>query len=161
VIKKIDSQTTKFMRAALAEAKKAGRLGEVPIGAVLVKDDKIIARAHNLTRTWRDPTAHAEIIVLQRASKKIKNERLTETSLFVTLEPCAMCAGAVVQARLKSVIFGALDPKAGACGSVFQVIPNEKLNHRPVVIEGVEGLAAGRLLTNFFKKRRKQKRSLK
>ncbi len=149
------------MRVALAEARKAARLGEVPIGAVLVKDDKIIARAHNLTRTWRDPTAHAEIIILQRASKKIKNERLTETSLYVTLEPCAMCAGAVVQARLKSVVFGALDPRAGACGSVFQVIPNEKLNHRPIVIEGVGAESSVRLLKSFFKKRRKQKRSLK
>jgi tRNA(adenine34) deaminase len=143
------------MRRAIWLAKKAARRGEVPIGAVLVRDGKIISEGYNLTRTWHDPTAHAEILAIQRAAKKIRNERLLGAILYVTLEPCAMCAGAVVQARLSSVVYGAKDPKAGACGSVFCVIPNVKLNHRPVVKGGVLAKECGKILTNFFKKRRR------
>src|SRR5262245_12206282 len=120
MVQAVTTREGRFMKKALALARRAARRGEVPVGAVLVRDDKIISHAHNLTRTRRDPTAHAEIVVLQQAAKKSRNERLTDTTLLVTLEPCAMCAGAIVQARIKTIIFGARDPKAGACGSVFQ-----------------------------------------
>ena len=143
------------MKEALRMAKKGAHRDEVPIGAILVKDDKIVSRATNLTRFRRDPTAHAEIVVLQQASKKLRNERLTGSSLYVTLEPCAMCAGALVQARVSTVVFGAKDPKAGACGSVLRVIPNRKLNHRPVLIKDVLSSSSRRLLREFFKKKRR------
>ena len=144
----------KFMDKALAIAVKAGDRGEVPIGAVLVKDGKIISRAHNLTRTKKDPTGHAEMVVIRNAIAKLKNERFLGTTLYVTLEPCAMCAGAIVQARIPTVVFGAHDAKAGACGSVFKILPNKKLNHRPTVISGVLAESAVELLKDFFRRRR-------
>ena len=142
------------MDRALAQARAAAKRGEVPIGAVLVKDGRILARAHNRTRTRRDPTAHAEMVVLQRAAQLLGNERFLGCSLYVTLEPCAMCAGAVVQARLSAVIYGCRDPKAGACGSVLRVIPNKKLNHRPAVISDVRAESAAAILRDFFRTRR-------
>ena len=143
-----------FMGKALALAARAGKKGEVPIGAVLVKEGKVIVSGANLTRTDKDPTAHAEIVVLQKAIKIIGNERFLGTSLYVTLEPCAMCAGAIVQARLPLVVYGADDAKAGACGSVLKVIPNWKLNHRPTVIKGIFAEEAASLLKDFFRSRR-------
>lgn len=125
------------MKEALKEARKAARVGEVPIGALIVKNGRIISRAFNRTRTWKDPTAHAEMIALQSAAKKIDNERLLDTTLYVTLEPCAMCAGAIIQARVPTVIYAAEDPKAGACGSVLTILPHQQLNHRPSVIKGI------------------------
>jgi len=124
------------------------------VGAVLLQAGKVLASGHNLTRTRKDPTAHAEMVVIQKAIKKIKNERLGETTLYVTLEPCAMCAGAIVQARIPTVVFGAKDPKAGACGSVLKVMPNKRLNHRPKVIKGVLKKECGETLKEFFRGRR-------
>ncbi len=142
------------MRKALWEARLSAKAGEVPIGAVLVRDGRVIARGHNLTRTRADPTAHAEIVVIQKAAAKIKNERFLGATLYVTLEPCAMCAGAIVQARIPTVVYGAEDPKAGACGSVVKVLPNGKLNHRPRVEGGVLAKESAALLKGFFRKRR-------
>lgn len=143
-----------FMLQALRLAQKAAERGEVPVGALLVRGQKVIARSHNLTRTRKDPTAHAEVVAIQAAIRKLKNERFLDTILYVTLEPCAMCAGAIVQARIPTVVFGAKDPRAGACGSVFRVLPNKKLNHRPIVVKGVLAEDAAELLREFFKKRR-------
>lgn len=143
-----------YMDKALALARMAARKGEVPVGALLVKGGKILAKSGNLTQTNTDPTAHAEILVLQKASRKLRNERLLGTELYVTKEPCAMCAGAIVQARVPVVFFGAYDPKAGACGSVLNVIPNKKLNHQPTVKGGVLAEASARLLRSFFRRKR-------
>lgn len=143
------------MRMALSLARAAAKRGEVPIGALLVKNNKVISKAFNMTRTWSDPTGHAEIVVLQKAIRVLKNERFLHTTLYVTLEPCAMCAGAIVQARVPRVVYGADDPKAGACGSVFRILPSKKLNHRPSVIDGVLAEESGKLLREFFMKRRK------
>lgn len=143
------------MLKALMEARKAAKKGEVPVGAVLEINGKAFSHGYNLTRTDCDPTAHAEIVVLRKAGKKLGSERLVGSTLYVTLEPCAMCAGAIVQARVKTVVYGAEDPKAGACGSVFKIIPNQKLNHRPAVIPGVLASQSSKLLKDFFKNRRK------
>jgi tRNA(adenine34) deaminase len=113
-----------------------------------------MAKGFNRTRTWRDPTAHAEIVVIQQAIKKLNNERFLDTTLYVTLEPCAMCAGAIIQARIPLVVFGARDPKMGACGSALGVIPNRKLNHRPAVIKGVLADESIFLLQDFFRRKR-------
>lgn len=145
------------MKQTLTLARKAAKAGEVPIGAVIVQGGKVIASAFNLTRTEKDPTAHAEILVLQQAAKKLRNERLTDTVLYVSLEPCAMCAGAIVQARVPLVVYGAKDARAGACGSVFRVIPNKKLNHRPKVVGGIFAEESVRILQTFFRRRRKGK----
>jgi tRNA(adenine34) deaminase len=144
-----------WMAKALIEARKAARLNEVPVGAVLELDGKMIAKGHNLTRIDCDPTAHAEIVVLRKAGQILGSERLIGSTLYVTLEPCAMCAGAIVQARVKTVVYGAKDPKAGACGSVFKIIPNRKLNHRPEVVSNIMSDRSVKLLRDFFKKRRK------
>lgn len=145
---------TTYMTLALKEAKKAEKKDEVPVGAVIMKDGKIISRGFNLTKTKKDPTAHAEIVVIQKAIKKIKNERFIGTTLYVTLEPCAMCAGAIIQARIPTLVFGAKDPKAGACGSALKIIPNKKLNHRPEVIKGILKDESVKLLKDFFKSKR-------
>jgi tRNA(adenine34) deaminase len=142
------------MQAAFKLARAAARQGEVPIGAVLLKGNRVIAQAFNLTRTHHDPTAHAEMIAIHKAAKILENERLLETVLYVTLEPCAMCAGAIVQARIPTVVFGARDPKAGAAGSVFNVLSKKKLNHRPAVIKDVMAAECGQLLRDFFRRKR-------
>ncbi|MBV9080872.1 MAG: nucleoside deaminase [Elusimicrobia bacterium] len=143
------------MKIALRLAAAAQKKGEVPVGAVVIQGDRVVAKAHNLTRTIMDPTAHAEMVAIREAAAALKNERLIGCDLYVTLEPCAMCAGAIVQARVGRVIYGAEDPKAGACGSVFRVIPNKKLNHRPLVIKEVLADESSRLLKRFFKARRR------
>jgi len=142
------------MRKAVAEARKAGRRGDVPVGCVVVAEGRVIAAAGNRIKRDGDPTAHAEILALRGASRKLKNERLSNTILYVTIEPCAMCAGAIVLARVPRVIYGAKDPKTGACGSVFKILPNRKLNHRPRVTGGILQQECGRLLKDFFRKRR-------
>jgi tRNA(adenine34) deaminase len=142
------------MREALAEARKAYKKNEVPVGAVLVKRNKIVARAHNLTRHRKNPVAHAEILLFGKAAAKLRNERFLDTTLYVTLEPCAMCAGAIVQARIPTVVYGTKDPKAGACGSALKVIPHKKLNHRPQVVAGILGDESSQLLKIFFRARR-------
>jgi tRNA(adenine34) deaminase len=143
-----------YMEEALRSAQRALEAGEVPIGAIVVCDNKIIARGHNRSIVDHDPTAHAEILALSEAGAIVGNYRLSECSLFVTIEPCAMCAGAMVHARLKRVVYGAKDPKAGADGSVMQVLNHSALNHR---IEVQSGILAGRcseLLQAFFRQRR-------
>ena len=142
------------MAQAMAEARKALKKDEVPVGALLTVQGKIVSVGHNLTKTRRDPTAHAEIVVIQKAARKIRNERLLDTTLYVTLEPCAMCAGAIVQARIPMVVFGTKDPRAGACGSAFKLLPSKKLNHRPVVIKGVMADESAQLLKDFFRRKR-------
>lgn len=140
----------KYMQKALLEAKKAYVKGEVPVGAVIVHDDKIIGRGYNKREELNDALAHAEIIAIKRACKRMKNWRLSGATIYVTLEPCPMCAGALVNARIKRLVFGATDPKAGAAGSVMDVVQNDKLNHRMEVTGGVLEDSCRQLLQQFF-----------
>jgi tRNA(adenine34) deaminase len=143
-----------FMRMALEEARACAEAGEVPIGAVLVCRDEVLARGGNRTIRDCDPTAHAEIVVLREAARTIGNYRLAEVTLYVTLEPCAMCAGAIVQARVPRVVYGADDPKGGAFRTCFEILTSPKLNHRVEVIPGVLAEEASSLLQSFFAARR-------
>ena len=143
-----------FMDEALALAREARRLDEVPVGAVVVRSGQVIGRGFNTVITDQDPTAHAEIKALREAALAMGNYRLPGCDLYVTLEPCSMCAGALVNARISTVIFGAKDPKAGAGGSVFQVLKNPLLNHQCDILEGVSAEDSARLLRGFFKARR-------
>ena len=142
------------MRAALDEARTAGEAGDVPVGAVVVRGGEIIARAHNEREQRGDPCAHAEILALQRAAQVVGHWRLGECTLYVTLEPCVMCAGAVVNSRLGELVYGATDPKAGAVASLYEVCSDPRLNHRPPVRHGVLAAEAGTLLRDFFAARR-------
>jgi len=144
------------MRVALAEARKALDEGEVPIGCVIVHDGAVVGRGHNQVERLQDATAHAEIVAIGAASTALSSWRLEDCTLFVTLEPCAMCAGAIVLARVGRVVYGAHDPKAGACGSVLNVIDEPRLNHAPPVTSGVLAVEAGELLTSFFEMKRRQ-----
>ena len=143
------------MALALAEARKAAGAGEVPVGAVVVKDGAVIAAAHNAPRGLKDPTAHAELVAIRRAASALGNERLDGCELWVTLEPCAMCAGAILHARLKRVVFGAADPKTGACGSVVNLFENKSLNYHATVTGGVLAGECGASLSSFFSRRRR------
>src|SRR5689334_13744970 len=143
-----------FMRVALEEAAKSAAIGEVPVGAVLIHEGTIVARSHNRRETWQDPTAHAEMIVIREAAKALGGWRLIDTTLFVTLEPCAMCLGAIILARIPRLVFGARDPKAGACGSVLDFARDPRLNHRIDVIEGTLADHSQRMLTQFFRELR-------
>jgi len=142
------------MRLALGEASEAGRRGEVPIGAAVVADGRIVAAAGNRTVGDCDPTAHAEIVALRAAAKEIGNHRLGAVTLYVTVEPCAMCAGAMIQARIARLVYGAADPKGGAVTSCFAVLDHPKLNHRVEVIAGVLADESAALLRQFFAERR-------
>ena len=143
------------MTAALREAEKAFHEDEVPIGAVLISsEDEIIASDHNRTRQLHDPTAHAEILVLRKAARTLNNFRLQGTTLLVTIEPCLMCAGAMIQARVDRVVYGAADPKAGALGSLYDVSQDERLNHRFEVVPGVLESECRELIQKFFEVRR-------
>ncbi len=144
-----------FMRAALEEAWKAYEKGEVPIGAVLVKEGEIIARAHNLKEERQDSTAHAEILVIQEGCKILKSWRLTGTTLYVTVEPCPMCAGVLIQARVKRLVFGTRDLKAGACGSLYNLVRDERFNHCVEIEEGVLQESCADIMQRFFKDLRK------
>jgi len=143
-----------FMRAALAEALLAVDAGEVPIGAVVVRDGAIIARGQNRVLRDVDPTAHAEIVALRAAAKAVGNYRLNGCTLYVTLEPCAMCAGAMIHARIDRLVFAAADPKAGAAGSVLAVINHPQLNHQMQIEQGVLAEESAELLRSFFRERR-------
>jgi tRNA(adenine34) deaminase len=143
-----------FMRLALREADRALEHDDVPIGAVVVRDGEVLGAAHNERELRQDPTAHAEIIALREAAAAVGSWRVLESVLYVTLEPCAMCAGAVVLARVPRVVFGASDPKAGACGSVLDVLGEPRLNHRPVVAGGLLADECAALLSAFFASRR-------
>jgi tRNA(adenine34) deaminase len=144
------------MRRALSEAQRAFAEDEVPVGAVLVREGRLIARAHNRPIHLNDPSAHAEILALRRAARKLGNYRLAGSTLYVTIEPCAMCAGAIVHARLKRVVFGARDPKAGASGSALTVLNHPKLNHQVEVVEGILAEECATILRNFFRGRRRK-----
>ena len=141
----------RFMEEALVEAKKAFELGEVPVGAVIVKDGEIIARAHNLTETSKDPTAHAEVLAIKKAAEVLGGWRLMGCSMYVTLEPCSMCAGALVWSRMENLFIGARDPKTGACGSVFNIVDSGKLNHNVNVEYGLLETECSELLKEFFR----------
>jgi tRNA(adenine34) deaminase len=142
------------MRAALQEAAKASAAGDVPVGAVVVRDEAILARACNRTVRDQDPTAHAEVLAIREAARVLGDWRLAGCTLYVTLEPCAMCAGAIVLSRVERLVFGAWDPKAGMVGSVGDLVRHPKLNHTPEVRGGVLELECGRLLQEFFATRR-------
>jgi tRNA(adenine34) deaminase len=148
---------TLFMREALKEAEKAFGEDEVPVGAVIVHKGRVIARAYNQVERLNDPTAHAEMLALTSATNYLGTKWLNETSLYVTIEPCSMCAGALVLARIKNLYFGAKDPKTGACGSVLDITNNKKLNHRIKVKGGILKEECGSLLSEFFKKKRSQR----
>jgi len=150
----------KFMQEALKEASRAHEEDEVPIGAVVVYKDKIIGRAHNQIERLKDPTAHAEMLALTAATNCLNTKWLNGASLYVTIEPCCMCAGALVLARIKNLIYGADDPKAGGCGSVINIINNKGLNHRLKVQKGILEKECGYLLTEFFKNKRQQNKKL-
>ncbi|HEY2460090.1 MAG TPA: tRNA adenosine(34) deaminase TadA [Candidatus Acidoferrum sp.] len=143
-----------FMHEALAEARSAAKAGEVPIGAILVQDGKILARSGNRTIRDCDPTAHAEIIVLREAARLRANYRLAATTLYVTLEPCAMCAGAMIQARVPRIVYGCDDPKGGAVHSCFEVFNHPRLNHRPEILPHILAADSATLLQTFFASRR-------
>lgn len=143
-----------FMRLALDEAGLAAEAGEVPIGALVVQNGKILARAGNRTIRDCDPTAHAEIVALREAAGMLGNYRLADTTLYVTIEPCSMCAGAMIQARIARLVYGADDPKGGAVRSCFEVLSNSRLNHQVDVVSGVLAAESGALLQSFFAARR-------
>ena len=144
-----------FMREALALARQAGVSGEVPVGAVVVKDGAVVGRGYNRPVASRDPTAHAEVMALRGAAERIGNYRLADCILYVTLEPCAMCAGAIMNARINRVVYGAADPKSGACGSVVDLFAENRLNYHTTVVGGVMAEAAATLLQDFFSARRR------
>ncbi len=145
------------MLDALAEAEQAAEIGEVPIGAVIVKDGQIIGRGHNMTETAKDPTVHAEMIAIRQAAQALGGWRLSDCEMYVTCEPCSMCAGAIVWARIKTLYIGTPDPKSGACGSVFNIADSEKLNHRVEIKTGLMQEECQALLKQFFKELRKKK----
>ena len=147
----IEDADVAFMRLALKEAESARKIGEVPIGAVIVHGGEVIATGHNLRETTQDPTAHAELLAMQRAAKAVGSWRLIDCTAYVTLEPCPMCAGTMVNSRLSRLVFGARDPKAGAVRSLFQLLEDERLNHRVQVVEGVLTEECGEILTSFFR----------
>lgn len=143
-----------FMQMALQQAALAPAVGEVPIAAVLVHEGQVLASAHNNRETTQDPTGHAELIVIRQAAQLLRSWRLTDATLYVTLEPCAMCAGAIVQSRIARLVFGAWDPKAGACGSIFDIPAERRLNHHVEVAGGVLERESQTLLRNFFRPKR-------
>jgi tRNA(adenine34) deaminase len=153
-MKDITEQKNAFMRIALEEAKIAFKSGEIPVGALIVKNGEVIARAHNCNRKLRNSVKHAEIICIEEASLVLCNERLLDCDFYVTKEPCAMCAGAIVHARIKSVFIGAEDEKYGACGTVLNVCGNERLNHVPIIEFGILREEASFILKEFFKIKR-------
>jgi tRNA(adenine34) deaminase len=147
-----------WMQHALELANRAEAEGEVPVGAVVVYDEQVIGEGWNRPILDSDPTAHAEIMALRSAAKKIKNYRLLDTTLYVTLEPCIMCSGAIIHSRVKRVVYGAQDPKAGAVESIFNILGTDCLNHQVDVTGGVLATECGQLLTDFFRKKRKEKK---
>jgi len=149
-----EARDTAYMRRALELARHAEEAGEVPVGALVVLNDEIIGEGWNQPIVAHDPTAHAEIVALRAAAVRVRNYRLSDAVLYVTLEPCAMCAGAMVHARIARVVYGAADPKSGAAGSIFSLLESSALNHRAQVIRGVLAKECGDMLRNFFASRR-------
>jgi tRNA(adenine34) deaminase len=147
-------EDARYVDLALVEARRAADAGEVPIGAVVVLDGRVIARAHNAPITLRDPTAHAEVLALRAAARETGNYRLERTSVYTTVEPCLMCCGALVHARVARLVYGAADPKAGAAASLYRILDDGRLNHRVEVTAGVRSEECAALLTEFFRARR-------
>ena len=145
------AQDLTFMQMALEAAAKAPAVGEIPIAAVIVQAGRVLAQTHNYRELWQDPTAHAEIIAIRTAATALGTWRLTDTTLYVTVEPCSMCIGAIILARVSRVVFGAWDPKAGACGSLFDLPSEPKLNHRVAVTGGILEQESQALIQKFFK----------
>jgi tRNA(adenine34) deaminase len=154
-----EADDERWMRLALDEARKAEALGEVPVGAVIVRNGEVIATGHNLTHTEQDPTTHAEMVAIRRAADAIGHWRLLECTLYVTLEPCAMCSGAIVLARIPRLVYAAADPKAGMSGSLDNLVQHPRLNHRVEMVTGVLADEAGDMLRAFFRARRKKPRT--
>ncbi len=152
---------THFMREAIRQAERAAEEGEVPVGAVIVHEGQIIARAHNQMEMLRDATAHAEMIAITQASEAVGDWRLEGAEIYVTLEPCPMCAGALVLSRMGKIYYGADDPNAGACGTVFDIVQEKKLLHRIPVVKGVMGEVSAGMLRSFFQARRQEARRKK
>jgi len=148
-------QYVKYMKLALEEAKLAEVQDEVPVGCVIVKDDKVIAKAHNLRETNNDPLGHAETLAIKKASEVLNDWQLVDCELYVTIEPCIMCAGAIIQSRIKKVIYGAPDLKGGAFGSSINVLEAENINHRPEIVKGVLEKECTEIIKNYFKSKRK------
>jgi tRNA(adenine34) deaminase len=150
---------SRYMQYALREAETAYEAGEVPVGCVIVCEGEIIGKAHNQRETLQDPTAHAEILAITQAAARLRSWRLENTRMYVTLEPCAMCAGAIILARIPEVYFGADDPKAGCCGSLMNLLADPRFNHRPRVFSGLLAEPCGLILTEFFERIRKSRNS--
>ncbi|MEX1029476.1 MAG: tRNA adenosine(34) deaminase TadA [Paenibacillaceae bacterium] len=151
---KSDTEHELWMRKAIVEARKAEAITEVPIGAVIVYEGQIVGRGHNLRETSYDPTAHAEMIAIREASKRLGAWRLSGCTLYVTLEPCPMCAGAIVQSRIDRVVYGTIDPKAGCAGTLMNLLQEDRFNHRTDIVEGVLQEECAELLTSFFRRLR-------
>ena len=150
-----------FMKLAIEEAKKAESLGEVPIGAVIVKGNQVIASGYNLRETTQNAVTHAELLAIQNACKATKGWRLEGTTLYVTLEPCPMCSGAILLSRVERVVYGAVDPKAGCAGTLMNLLEDDRFNHRCEVVPGVLGDECGNMLTQFFRNIRQRKKEQK
>jgi tRNA(adenine34) deaminase len=148
----------RWMQKALREAERAFDAGEVPVGALVVKDGRILGRGHNMVEQLRDPTAHAEMLALTAACETLGDKRLTGCTLYVTLEPCPMCAGALVHARVRRLVFGAFDEKAGAASTLYNVVQDPRLNHQVEVVSGLEAERSAALLRDFFRRRRHAER---
>ena len=144
----------KYMRIAIKEAQKAVILDEVPVGAIIVKDDKIIARGHNLREKSNDPTSHAEINAIRKASKKLNSWRLEGTTIYVTVEPCSMCAGAILQSRIAKVVYGTTDPKGGAIESSLELFKAKNINHHPEIVGDILKEECSSIITSYFKSKR-------
>lgn len=157
----MDLTDEKFMRLAIAEAEKAGAVNEVPIGAVIVLNGEVIASAYNLRETEQNAVAHAELLAIEKACKKLGTWRLEEAELYVTLEPCPMCSGAIILSRIKRVVYGAADPKAGCAGTLMNLLEDERFNHQSEVIAGVLKEECGQLLSTFFRQIRERQKAKK
>lgn len=151
----------KYMQLAIIEAKKAAEINEVPIGAVIVKDDTVIARAHNLRETSQQPTAHAELLAIEKACEVLGTFRLEDCTLYVTLEPCVMCSGAIIMSRIPKVVYGADDPKGGTVNSLMHLLNESRFNHQAEVVKGVLKDECSQMLKNFFKQLREDKKRKK
>lgn len=161
-MKEIDNEKhEKWMRLAIEEAQKAQQLAEVPIGAIVVLNDEIIGKGYNLRETTQDATTHAEMIAIREACQNVGSWRLEEAQLYVTLEPCPMCSGAMILSRVKEVYFGAYDPKGGTAGTLMNLLTDERFNHQAHVVGGVLETECGQLLTDFFRELRLRKKKLK
>lgn len=156
IMKDLMDRDVEYMQAAIALAKEAAAAGEVPVGALIVADNDVVSQAYNRREDWQDPTAHAELIAIREAAIRLGTWRLTGSTLYVSLEPCTMCIGAIILARISRVVYGARDPKAGACGSVFDIPSDRRLNHRVEIIGGIEEQESQHILQHFFRKLRRE-----